>query len=116
MDIIIKNTNKTATLEIIDPKTGVDYIADFIGNEGALNDGQFTYDDGAGAWICDQDTFDWWHGIVTDHQALRYRTDELIKKHGSDKVYAALDGVGNCDLEDHARLANEALDAWLGDL
>ncbi|SMB89282.1 hypothetical protein SAMN05660772_02863 [Pasteurella testudinis DSM 23072] len=77
MEIIIRQTNKKESLTIIDPKTGCNYISDFIGNTGALNDGQFTYDDDKNAWICDQDTFDWWEYVVAENQALNYRIDAL---------------------------------------
>lgn len=59
MKIIIKETSVTETLSIIDPKTGIDYILDFIGNTGAFADNQFNYDEEFDAYICDQATFDW---------------------------------------------------------
>ena len=39
MQIIVKETNQAATLTLIDRKTGVNYVADYIGNTGALGCG-----------------------------------------------------------------------------
>lgn len=117
MKIIIKETNEVKELSIIDPNSGVDYIDDFIGNTGALNDGQFLWDDeddAADAYICDQETFDWWDKVVSDNQALEDRIHALQQEHGYDAVHdAVMDSYAN-DLEDHADCVNQALDEAFG--
>lgn len=80
MKIIIKETQKIETLSIIDPKTGVDYISDFVGNTGALIDGQFEWNEDRDAYICDQETYDWWKEGVASNQKLVNRTHELVKE------------------------------------
>ena len=94
MNIIIEKTCENKTLSIIDPDSGVDYIADFIGNHGALSDGQFTWDDERGAYVCDQDTFDWWDAVVKANQALDDRIHDLVQEHGVEKVYEVANEAG----------------------
>lgn len=115
MKIIIKETSAAETLSIIDPKSGVDYILDFIGNAGALIDGQFDRDEDRDAYVCGQDTYDWWHAVVTANQVLDDRIHELVKEHGSETVYGVIHAAGSVDLEDHAANANQALDEAFGD-
>ena len=110
MKIIIKETQAIETLSIIDPKTGVDYILDLIGNAGALIDGQFEWNEDRDAYICDQETFDWWEEVVASNQELVDRTHELVKEHGSETVYEVIHAAGSVDLEEHAANANKALD------
>lgn len=114
MKIIIKETSAVETLSIIDPKTGVDYISDFIGNTGALIDGQLEWDEDRDAYVCDQETFDWWDTVVTANQSLDDRIHELVKEHGSAAVYEVINSAGSVDLEDHAANVNQALDGAFG--
>jgi len=114
MKIIIKETSVVETLSIIDPKSGVDYISDFIGNTGALIDGQFEWDEDRDAYVCDQETFDWWDTVVTANQSLDDRIHELVKEHGSEAVYEVIHAAGSVDLEDHAANVNQALDEAFG--
>lgn len=113
MKIIIKETSAVETLSIIDPKSGVDYIADFIGNTGALIDGQFAWDADRDAYVCAQDTYDWWDAVVTANQALYDRIHDLVQDHGLEAVYEVIDAAGSVDLEDHAANVNQALDEAL---
>jgi hypothetical protein len=113
MNIIIKETAATETLSIIDPKTGVDYIIDFIGNTGALRN-EFDRDEERDVFICDQETFNWWYTVVTEHQALENRIHELINEHGSEAVYDVVHAAGSVDLEDHTGNVNQALDEAFG--
>jgi len=114
MKIIIKETYAIETLSIIDPKSGVDYISDFIGNTGALIDGQFEWDEDRDAYVCDQETFDWWSTVVTANQALDDRINALVQEHGSETVYEVIHAAGSVDLEDHAPNVNQALDEAFG--
>lgn len=110
MEIIIKETDAVETLSIIDPKSGVDYISDFVGNTGALIDGQFDWDEDRDAYVCDQETYNWWDTVVTANQSLVDRIHELIQDHGSETVYEVIWAAGSVDLEDHAANVNQALD------
>ncbi len=115
MNIFIKETEQLNTLTLIDPKSNVNYIDDFIGNYGALTDGQFTYDNELDAYICNQETFDWWEQVIHDNQNLDYRIQELIETHGTDAVYEVIDSAVGVDLKDHAAAMNKALDEAFDD-
>ena len=69
MDIRIKETGERKTLSIVDASNGMDWTADLIGNYGGLDDGQFVCDDYNGYYECDQDTYDWWHDLMTRYEA-----------------------------------------------
>ena len=115
MKIIIKETSAIQTLSIIDPKSGVDYIADFIGNTGALIDGQFRWDEERDAYVCDQATFEWWDAVVTANQALANRLHALALEHGSEAVDEVIYAAGSSvDLADHAPNLQQALDDAFG--
>lgn len=114
MKVFIKESATAETLSIIDPKTGVNYVADFIGNTGALADGQFVWDEERDTYVCDQKTFDWWSSVITAQQALDYRTRELINEHGPKAVHDVIHAAGGVDLEDHAANVNRALDEAFG--
>lgn len=114
MNIIIKETGKEKSLSIIDPRTGVDFIQDFIGNHGALIDGQFVFDEDRDAWVCDQETYDWWVKVVNDNQALNDRIYELENELGSETVQNVVQGSDATDLEDHAAAVNQSLDEAFG--
>lgn len=59
MEIKIKETNEIKTLKLIDPKTGCDWIKDFLGNNGA----DINYDDDDNA-VMSADDFKWWSDAV----------------------------------------------------
>lgn len=111
MKLYIKETGAIETLSIIDPKTGSDYIADFIGNTGAF-DREFSKTDKADFAISQED-YKWWAKVVADNQALEYRIAELAEEYGYDRVMTVLQGV-SCDLGDYALAANNALNEEFG--
>lgn len=114
MKIIIKETSALETLSIIDPKSGVNYISDFIGNTGALIDGQFEWDEDRDAYLCSQETFDWWDAVVTSNQSLNNRIQKLVQEHDPQTVYEVINASRSVDLEDHAANVNHALDEAFG--
>jgi hypothetical protein len=114
MKIIIKETSEVKALSIIDPKSGVDYISDFIGNTGALIDGQFEWDEDRDAYVCNQDTYEWWNTVVTANQSLENRIHDLVQDHGSKTVYDVIQATSSVDLEDHAANVNQSLDEAFG--
>lgn len=100
MKVIVNGIEKS--LNITDAN-GIDFTKDFIGNWGALSDGQFTWDEKAGAYIAaDEDTYDWWHAAINRETANMDRIAELKEIHGSDKVDEAIQAAaaGYNDLED----------------
>ena len=114
MKIIIKETSAIGALSIIEPKTGLEYIIDYIANSGALIDGQFEWDEDREAYVCDQATYDWWTAVVADNQALANRIYALEQEHGVDAVWDVIGGVGAVDLGDHAEAVNNALNDAFG--
>ena len=114
MKIIIKETSAVHELSIIDPNSGLNYISDFIGNTGALFDGQFEWDYDLDAYVCTQETFDWWDTVVTDNQLLNDRIHDLVQEHGSGTVNKVVYEADTIDLEDHAASVNQALDEAFG--
>ena len=114
MNIIIKETGASEVLSIIAPDSGVDYVLDFLGNHGALADGQFAWDDERDAYACDKETFEWWEAVVAANQALDDRIHDLVQEYGLEKVSEVVEGAGGGDLEDHAANVNQALDEAFG--
>lgn len=112
MELYIKDTGAIETLAIIDPKTGCDYIFDFVGNTGAF-DREFEATDENADFAISQADYDWWAKVVADNQALEYRIAELAAEHGYDHVMDVVTSISS-DLEDYAAAANAALDEEFG--
>lgn len=110
MNVIIIETGEKKVLSIVDSESRIDFTLDFIGNHGALSDGQFAWDEEHDSYVCDQDTYDLWSKIINDHQELEDRIGELEARYGSDRVWEVLDTVGDCDLGDLAAEIKAALD------
>ena len=96
-------------LSLIDPDSGVDFVVDFIGNNGGLDSFVYNGDE----YECAQDTFDWWKKVIDDQQRLIDRIFDLKEEIGSVFVNDALESIPDCDLEDHAAVVNAALDEAL---
>lgn len=112
MKLFIKETSAIGTLSIIDPRTGCDYIFDFVGNTGAF-DREFEKNDENADFAISQADYDWWAKVVADNQALEYRIAELAAGHGYGRVMDAVTSISS-DLEDYAAAANAALDEEFG--
>lgn len=108
MKIYITDSKMTANLSIIDPKTGVDYITDFVGDSG-----DFVYDEDREAYCCDLATFVWWDRVTDDHQALNNRVHALSQKYEEGVVTQALEQAQAVGLEDQPAAFNAALDDHL---
>ncbi|MFC3167810.1 hypothetical protein [Paracoccus fontiphilus] len=115
MEIIIKATDAVEYLEIISPRTGLNYIEDFIGNTGALVNGEFTWDEEREAYLADQKVFDWWQEMVTIFQALEYRLHDLREEHGEEAVWNVTQTIDDPELPYFAGALNAALDAKFGE-
>ena len=112
MKLFIKDTGAIETLSIIDPRTGCDYIFDFVGNTGAF-DREFEATDENADFAISQADYDWWAKVVADNQALEYRIAELVAEYGYDRVMDVVTSISS-DLEDYAAAANTALDEEFG--
>ena len=111
MKLYIKETGAIETLSIIDPKTGCNYIYEFVGNTGAF-DREFGKTNKADFAISQAD-YDWWAKVVADNQTLEYRVAELVEGYGYDRVMTVLQGI-SCDLGDYALAAHNALNDEFG--
>lgn len=109
MKVRIKETGSLETLSIIDPASGCDYVADYIGNTGALSDGQFARSGDDDVFECDQDTYDWWSAVLDRQAAVDERVESLKQEHGWERVYKALDGVDSVDFGDQPAAVMAAL-------
>ena len=112
MKLFFRETGAIETLAIIDPKTGCDYIFDFVGNTGAFGR-EFEATDENADFAISQADYDWWAKVVADNQALEYRIAELAAEHGYDRVMDTVASTSS-DLEDYAAAANAALDEEFG--
>jgi hypothetical protein len=105
MKVKINETGKIEKLEIIDPKSGVNWINDLMGNHDALPE----YDDEEDVCLIDQDEYDWWKNLTTTLEAAENRYSEL-RAESSDPNQLddnKNDFCGNCDLEDLPGLLNQ---------
>ncbi|QIB64642.1 hypothetical protein [Kineobactrum salinum] len=113
MKITIRESGKTETLSILDPD-GTDFAVEFIRSTGALDDGQFDYEEESGTWTCSQDTYNKWAQVIRDNELLDTRLPALNRKYGTKTVNKVIGAAGNCRPEDFARTINSALDEAFG--
>lgn len=73
----IKETQETKTLSLIDPKTGVDWISDYIGNTCDMTNGALTYDAESDIYHISQDDFDYWADMVSMRDAVDNRMYDM---------------------------------------
>jgi hypothetical protein len=110
MKVQIKETGKFEELTTIDPKTGIDYSGDLIGNHGGFMDDQFELSENKDFHICDQETYEWWNKVLNDIEELAIRSQELEEEHGREAVDKVIKSVDAPDLEYGTAVINGALD------
>ncbi|GIO13550.1 hypothetical protein J19TS2_31050 [Cohnella xylanilytica] len=111
----IKETGELDTLVLMD-SNGINWVRDFIGNVGALNDGQFVYDQEEDVHVVSQEDYEWWSNTIQLHQRLNDRIEELSQEHGRDAVDEALQGIDMLDLDVEAKAMLAALDEAFGEM
>ena len=98
LNVLITETNEVKSLSIIDPKTGVDYISDFIGNTGAFGRKFEKIENDAAEYQTSEGDFEWWENVVEVAQ----EADNLIFEN-SDKVTGEvkeeLDNIDTSDID-----------------
>lgn len=114
MDIQIRETGEKHALFMTRASDGVEYAQDFIGHTGALRDGQFKWAPEAGAFLCNQCTYEWWQDVCAAHEELENRITNLCQEYGSKAVYEVVDEAADCDLEDQPANIHGALDMAFG--
>ncbi len=114
MRIKIRETGEIQELSIVD-NHGIDWTYDFLGNLGALSDGQFVEALDSEGWaldyyIADQSTYDWWSRVIADQQRLSNRIASLAVEHGIESVNEIIQYEGSVDIEDEAAYIHGLLD------
>ena len=108
MDIKIIETGELVELTLIDPKTGLCWINDLMGNSDELPD----YDDEENAYPMTQVDLGWWKELTEAYQAADNRKNELLNDLTGDKydvAFAAFEAI-NGDLEDYPRFLDQVCD------
>ena len=85
MKFVINETDAREELTIIDPKTGMDWSNDLIGNSGAMGD-YIHYDTGADAYRISQEDYAWWAGYVSMYGRYQDELTSLKEQYGADAV------------------------------
>jgi hypothetical protein len=99
MKVRVIETGKVVELGILDLKSGQDWIADFIGNSGALSDGRFTYDYDAELYIASAEEVEWWQRAIARTEEMNDFIEELKDVYESDYVDRFVNAAANgcCD-------------------
>lgn len=110
MNIIIRETGEREQLAIY-THSGINWVQDLIGNAGALSDGQFVWDDERSAYLCDQDTYDWWAQYICALEQTDIEVGELADELNLDPTIV-MERVGayqDNDYEQHRPAAVRAM-------
>ena len=104
MDVKILGTNEVVTLSIIDPSTGVNYVADLIGNNNGYADNPNTgisYNEDTGEYVTSRVNVEWWQDIINDLEAVNDLVAETADKLGVTPadVQAMIDYAYTVDLD-----------------
>ncbi len=113
--IMIEETKKVEEITIIDPKSGLDWSADFIGNNIVNPEYEYVESEDDDLMVMSQEDFDWWAEL-----AERWgKADEAVKDffdnldygpewEGMKSSYENSDRFGG-DLEDHPEAMLDAI-------
>jgi len=103
MATTLKTTTRTVTLSLVDPKSGLDWSGDYVGNH---SDSALVRDpDGAVDYLTDDATADWW----LNQCAAQQEADNALAELSADGRQSILDDVGGLDLEDQPGAILEAI-------
>jgi hypothetical protein len=111
MKVTIIETKKAETLNIIDPKSGMDWTNDLLGNHGGLPE----YNDETDSYHMTQESFNWWNNLIEKYEAADYRCFEIksmLSEEQEQGFDSGLQEVLNCDLEDMPGYMNDFCDEW----
>ncbi len=106
----VKETNQVVTLSLIDPKTGCDYIADFIGNTGALGREFERLND---EWQIAQDDLDWWLNVIAMQQKSNDLQATFLQTHSYDDLMDIFEQASHQDLDTQLAAEIELLEQAL---
>ena len=95
-EIIIKETNKIKRIEVIDPKTGLDWSGNLIGNAAPEIEG---YDD-EGRMIMTEETFDWWETYCIAYENADKALYEYMQDRENDDLEKFADYISGIEFND----------------
>lgn len=106
--IKIKETGEREELTIIDPKSGLSWVSDLMGN----HDAKMVYDEDEGIYIMEKEEFDWWGDLIKRYQkADNFKHQVFEDCEDAEKFYNAIAEAGDGDLEDYPeRLTQYVID------
>lgn len=106
--IKIEETGNMEELSIIDPRNGLGWIVDLMGNNGDLPE----YDEDNDWYVMSQDDYDWWHKLTAEYEEADNRYYDLLQECNEDereRLTAEVQDI-SCDLEDYPGYLNKVLD------
>lgn len=90
LNVLIKETNEVKSLSIIDPKTKIDYIGDFVGNTGAFGREFEKIEHDEAEYQASEGDFEWWENVVKTTQEaddLMFENPDKITDEVKEKLY-----------------------------
>jgi len=110
MRFIIKETRELEELSIIDPRTGINWVSDLMGNHGVFLD----LPEEEGVYIIPEEDFDWWRNLLAKYEEADNRYYDLYTSLPEDEAASLQDAVTNIsgDLEDYPGHMNECCDEF----
>ena len=115
MEIRIKETGKIEHLELIDPKSGVCWVRDLMGNHDATPPmEQDTEGYETGRYMMAQYDFNWWSNLCRAYQESSDREEDIrwsLNPEKREEFEQELSAI-NCDLEDIPAIVNEICDRF----
>lgn len=102
--IRIIETGEIKALNILDPKTGLDWSGDLLGNYDACSE-----HDGEN-WMMPKESYDWWERVMAEYEDADYAVEDYRKSLVDDReFYGIIAQATDCDLEDMPRAMMEAI-------
>jgi hypothetical protein len=111
MDIYNIDTGKTHTLRMIDPQTGIDFVADWMGR---IETSNLHWNEEEDRLEGDQAEIDWWIYQMGAHQAAYDHIAECKQAYGPEAVDDVLSQLEHCDFEQQPNQVIQALEARFG--
>lgn len=115
MKVRIIESGKMEELVIVDPRTGMEWADDFIGNTGALNDGQFAWTENDDLYEVSQDNFDWWEKVMAEYKAAddaKYGLESELDSDEREVFWNDIYSACECALEDMPSRIMEVVKNW----
>ncbi len=123
--IMIEETKKVEEITIIDPKSGLDWSADFIGNNIVNPEYEYVKSEDDDLMVMSQEDFDWWAELAERwgkaDEAVKNFFDNIEMKDEIEpwEVASLIEGMRDtyegsfrfgCDLEDHPEAMQGAVE------